>query len=62
MSLELADLKEMDFDLEMTGFDLGEIGDLINPIPDINFPEYNESVKDEVKYSECPKCGYKWPK
>lgn len=30
--------------------------------PDVTFPEYDESVADEVQYCECPKCGHKWPK
>jgi len=28
----------------------------------IEFPEYDESVADEVEYIECPECGHKWPK
>ena len=28
----------------------------------IEFPEYDESVADEVEYIECPKCGHRWPK
>ena len=27
-----------------------------------NWPEYDESIADEVEYLECPECGYKWPK
>lgn len=28
----------------------------------IEFPEYDESVEDEVEYIECPYCGKKFPK
>jgi len=28
----------------------------------IEFPEYDESIADEVEYIECPECGHKWPK
>lgn len=27
----------------------------------VEFKEYDESIADEVKYHECPKCGHKWP-
>jgi hypothetical protein len=30
--------------------------------PDIEFPEYDESIADEVEYLECPECGHRWPK
>ena len=30
--------------------------------PDVEFPEYDESIADEVEYVTCPKCGHKWPK
>jgi hypothetical protein len=29
--------------------------------PGIEFPEYDESTADDVKYHECPECGHKWP-
>ena len=28
----------------------------------IEFPEYDESIADDVEYLECPECGHKWPK
>lgn len=28
----------------------------------VEFQEFDESVAREVKYIECPSCGYKWPK
>ena len=30
--------------------------------PKVEFPEYDESVADEVEYHECPECHHKWPK
>ncbi len=30
--------------------------------PSIDFPEYDESVEDEVEYNTCPSCGHRWPK
>jgi ParB-like chromosome segregation protein Spo0J len=30
--------------------------------PKIDFPEFDENLKDEVEYHECPKCGHKFPK
>jgi hypothetical protein len=30
--------------------------------PDVEFPEYDESVEDEVEWNECPECGHRWPK
>jgi hypothetical protein len=30
-------------------------------IPD-EFPEYDESVENDVEYLECPECGHRWPK
>lgn len=29
--------------------------------PDVEFPEYDESIVDSVKYHECPECGHRWP-
>lgn len=28
----------------------------------IEFPEYDESVENDVEYIECPQCGHRWPK
>ncbi|MBW7959865.1 MAG: hypothetical protein H3C69_09950 [Candidatus Promineofilum sp.] len=27
-----------------------------------DWTEYDESAADDVKFNECPSCGYKWPK
>lgn len=34
---------------------------MFNP-DSVEFPEYDESVEDEVEYIECPNCGHKFPK
>lgn len=31
-------------------------------VPVVEFPEYDESVVDEVEYITCPHCGERWPK
>lgn len=60
--LEMQELKELDFDLGLTGFDQNELDRLFDIPPDVEFKEYDESVADEVKYCECPSCGHKFPK
>jgi ParB-like chromosome segregation protein Spo0J len=34
----------------------------LTEMPNIIFPEYDESIADEVEWTECPKCGHKFPK
>ena len=48
------DLSAMFTDVELAGLSMIP--------PDIEFPEYDESVADEVEYIICPECGHKWPK
>jgi len=51
------------------GVDLGgmfrqdEIDELLAEaaLPEV-WPEYDESIADEVEYLECPECGHKFPK
>ena len=40
--------------------ELAEASGIVPPI--VEFPEYDESVADEVEYIECPECGHRWPK
>ena len=62
LGLELADLREMDFDLGLIGFDADEIEKALNPqepkseSPD-EFPEVDENIDTD---HQCPKCGYQW--
>ena len=57
LDLEIEDLRNEDFDLELTGFDLKELERKDTAEP----PEEFQSVDDnlEVK-NECPKCHYEW--
>jgi ParB-like chromosome segregation protein Spo0J len=65
LKIELEDLDAVDFDLGLTGFDLGELEGLMVPgmaeeeepeSPD-DFKEVDENIDTE---HECPKCGYRW--
>ena len=58
---EIATLQDMDFDINLTGFDDIELGELFPEVsteePPEEFPEFDENMETE---NECPKCGYKW--
>jgi hypothetical protein len=54
----LANLFEVD-ELKEWGFPEWKLNDL--NLPD-EWPEYDESIADEVEWLECPECGHKWPK
>lgn len=57
---ELEGLLAAEYDMELTGFDELEIATL--PTSDgIEFPEYDESLADEVEMITCPECGHTWP-
>lgn len=62
LALEMQELKDMDFDLALTGFEGDGLKRILEILPDVEFKEYDESVADEVKYCECPSCGHKFPK
>lgn len=53
-------------DLE-AGFDLAamfqdyELAEMIEQI-EVEFPEYDESIADDVEFIKCPECGHEWPK
>ena len=34
----------------------------VNYSPPEDFPEYDESIADDVEFIKCPKCGYDFPK
>ncbi|NLT44521.1 MAG: DNA modification methylase, partial [Thermotogaceae bacterium] len=53
----LTDIDTGDFDIELTGFDLDEIENLISQF---SILEDESEPKESVKENECPKCGYKW--
>ena len=58
LAIELSDLREMDFDLSLTGFDGEEIERALNP-PEIDFEpgtEDDQGRLDEKTPIECPHC------
>ena len=56
-------LADLDAGLDLSGvWWESELKDIIGDVSDVEFPEYDEDVADDVEYIECPKCGYKWPK
>ena len=57
LAREFGELKALDFDLGATGFDLVELGDL----SEITFKEFDESSADDVRFTDCPKCGHRSP-
>jgi ParB-like chromosome segregation protein Spo0J len=64
LGLELADLREADFDLELIGLDADEIERALNP-PERNESEPDSSSKEiDVDGMEmecrCPKCGFEF--
>ena len=61
LRLEVGDLKALNFELDLLGFDMGEL-DVIFQIlpPDADGKEYDESAADSVKMTECPSCGHKF--
>lgn len=63
LAVELSSLREVGFDLGLTGFDAESIERSLNP-PEPNqddspneFPEADEDIETEHR---CPKCGYEW--
>jgi ParB-like chromosome segregation protein Spo0J len=62
LGIELADLREADFDLGLLGFDGDAIENFLNPqeieptSPE-EFQEVDENIDTE---HECPKCSYRW--
>jgi hypothetical protein len=52
------DLSEMWHDDELAAL----VEEALGAVPDVEFPEYDESVEDEVEWVECPECGHRWPK
>ena len=43
-------------------FNDAELAAALEQAPNIEFPEYDESVADSVEYHECPECHHRWPK
>ncbi len=55
----MTELDDGEFDLELTGFDMSEIEQLLNWTP--KEEEIDEKEIDNLKTeNKCPKCGYEW--
>jgi ParB-like chromosome segregation protein Spo0J len=55
LSAELTDLREIDFDLGLLGFDGDEIESILNPV-EPEQPEPSEQESEEKEPIECPHC------
>jgi hypothetical protein len=58
---ELLDLKGLEFNLDLLGFNPEEMADLMLGA-EVNQPEYDESAAADVKMVTCPECGHSFPK
>ena len=64
----------LEWDAEALALDLGdgldlsglfhdfEIEEIVGDVEAPEFPEYDESIADEVEMIECPECGHRFPK
>jgi ParB-like chromosome segregation protein Spo0J len=60
LGLELAELREADFNLDLAGFNDDEIEAALNP-PETNPPDDFLEVGEDINTNYCcPKCGYEW--
>ena len=60
LSKELEALKELDFDLDLTGFEDWELDNLLNPVSDDDLQDFfveKEDKEKEPKKVKCPHCG-----
>ena len=60
LRLELSELKGLDFDLDLIGFDETELADILLG-RDVEFKEFDESAAQDVKMIKCPSCGHEFP-
>lgn len=59
VSIELENLQDLDFDLELTGFEDWEIDNLLNPVTDEELEDFfteKEEKPKEPKQIQCPNC------
>lgn len=59
LKLELQDLGELNFDLELTGFDLDKLASLFDD-SDVHAPEDFNEVDEKEMTNKCPKCGFEF--
>ena len=57
----LSDLAAEDA-LDGTGFDGEDLDAILANLQPPEFPEYDESVADDVEFITCPECGNRWAK
>ena len=60
VKVELEELQGLDFDIEVTGFDQGEIDNLFQ---EQQIPGDNKDIDEEElskTENECPNCGFRW--
>lgn len=61
LRLELGELKRLDFDLAITGFDadalVSYLASKAPPVAPSTFQQFGEDIETD---HQCPKCGYKW--
>lgn len=60
LTIELEKLQEIDFDLELTGFEDWELDNLLNPVSDDDLQDFfieKEDKSKEPKKIKCPHCG-----
>jgi ParB-like chromosome segregation protein Spo0J len=64
MALELGDLRELDFDLDLIGLDADKIEAILNPLESDFAPgtEDDQGKLDQLepKLVKCPHCGVEW--
>lgn len=60
LTIELEELQDIDFDLDLTGFEEWELDNLLNPVSDDDLEDYfvdREEKPKEPKKTKCPLCG-----
>lgn len=60
LTIELEGLQDLDFDLDLTGFEEWEIDNLLNPVSDDDLQDFfveKEDKPKEPKKVTCPHCG-----
>ena len=63
LKLEMESLQDIDFDLELTGFEEWELDALLNPLSDEDLQDFfveKENKPKEPKKIVCPSCGHKF--
>ena len=60
LTIELEELQDIDFDLDLTGFEDWELDNLLNPLSDDDLEDFFVEEKGkpkEEKKTTCPECG-----